>query len=88
MDKEISTLIEVTGADIAELGDADLRELIGRLCEADYRSVGLPTSGITWGGHQDAADGGLDVVVRDEVSPPVASFVPRSVNRFPGQQKA
>ena len=78
----MSTLIEITGDDIAELGDADLRELIGLLCEADYRLAGLPTSGIKWGGHQDAADGGLDVVVRDKVSPPVTSFVLKSVTGF------
>ena len=78
----MSTLLEITGDHIAELGDADLRKLIGLLCEADYRSAGLSTSGITWGGHQNAADGGLDVVVRDTVSPPQKSFVPRSITGF------
>lgn len=75
-------LLEITGDDIAQLDDADLRTLIGLLCEADYRQAGLPTRGITWGGHQDAADGGLDVVVRDDVPPPKNSFVPRSVTGF------
>ena len=75
-------LIEITGDDIAQLGDADLRDLIGLLCEADYRSAGLSTKGIRWGGHQDAADGGLDVVVRDNVSPPAASFVPKHITGF------
>ncbi len=79
---EVSSLIEITGDDIAELGDSDLRELIGRLCEADYRLARLSTSGITWGGHQDAADGGLDVVVRSKVSPPVTSFVPKNLSGF------
>lgn len=78
----MSNLLEITGDDIARLSDAELRELIGLLCEADYRSVGLPTKGITWGGHQDARDGGLDVVVRDEISPPSNSFVPRNVTGF------
>ena len=78
----MSNLIEISGDDIAELNDADLRTLIGLLCEADYRSVGLPTKGIRWGGQQDARDGGLDVVVRDEISPPRASFIPRSVTGF------
>lgn len=64
------------------MGDAELRELIGLLCEADYRSVGLLTSGIKWGGHQNAPDGGLDVVVSDTVSPPQKSFVPRSTTGF------
>ena len=78
----MSTLLEITGDHIAELGDAELRELIGLLCEADYRSAGLSTSGITWGGHQNARDGGLDVVVRDTVSHPKKSFVPRSTTGF------
>ncbi len=78
----MSTLLEITGDDIAALKDDDLRTLIGRLCEADYRSDGLPTKGITWGGHQDAKDGGLDVVVRDVVSPPASRNVPRSNTGF------
>ncbi len=78
----MSTLVEITGDDIAALGDADLRDLIGLLCEADYRFAGLPTKGIKWGGHQDAADGGLDVIVRDNISPPVTSFVPKNITGF------
>ena len=73
---------EITGEHIAELSDSDLRSLIGLLCEADYRAAGLPTSGIRWGGHQDARDGGLDVVVEGEVIPPANSFVPRKVTGF------
>ncbi len=78
----MSTFFEITGDDIAALGDADLRVLIGLLCEADYRLAGLPTRGIKWGGHQDAADGGLDVVVRDSIPPPVTSFVPKNITGF------
>ena len=78
----MSNLLDITGDDISRLTDAELRELIGFLCEADYRSVGLPTKGIRWGGHQDARDGGLDVVVRDEASPPANSFVPRKTTGF------
>lgn len=78
----MSNLLEITGDDIARLDDAELRNLIGLLCEADYRLAGLPTKGITWGGHQDARDGGLDVVVRGETPPPLNSFVPRSVTGF------
>ncbi len=78
----MSMLIKITGDDIAALGDADLRDLIGLLCEADYKLAGLSTTGIKWGGHQDAADGGLDVVVCDDVSPPAASFVPRNATGF------
>lgn len=65
----MSTLLEITRDDIAQLNDADLRSLIGLLCEADYRAEGLSTKGITWGGNQDAKDGGVDVRVRTEVLP-------------------
>ena len=33
----MSNLLDITGDDIARLSDAELRELIGLLCEADYR---------------------------------------------------
>ncbi len=78
----MQNLIEITGNDIAELGDADLRDLIGLLCESDYRLHGLSTKGITWGGNQDAPDGGVDVAVRENEVPPKTSFVPRSVTIF------
>ena len=78
----MTTLLEITGDDIAALEDDDLRALIGQLCEADYRITGLSTKGITWGGHQDAKDGGLDVVVRDDIAPPTNSNVPRSSTGF------
>ena len=78
----MSTLLDIDGDDIALLADDDLRALIGRLCEADYRSDRLPTMGILWGGHQDASDGGIDVFVSDTVIPPQNSFVPRSITGF------
>jgi len=78
----MANLLEITGDDIALLSDADLRSLIGLLCEADFRLAGLPTSGIIWGGHQDVSDDGLDVTVRNTVPPPQNSFVPRSITGF------
>ena len=78
----MTNLLEITGDDIAQLDDTELRTLIGLLCEADYRLAGLTTKGITWGGHQDARDGGLDVVVRGETLPPQNSFIPRSITGF------
>ncbi len=78
----MNNLFEITGNDIAQLRDDDLRSLIGRLCEADYQSAGLPTKGITWGGNQDAKDGGLDVIVRDEVEPPASGSVPKKYTGF------
>ena len=70
-------LIEITGNDIASLNDADLRTLVGLLCEAEYRASNLSTSGITYGGHQDASDGGLDVVVACD-APPNNGFITRA----------
>ncbi len=55
-------LFDITEKDITALGDADLRELIARLCEAEYRLAELPSIGVIWGGHQDAPDGGLEVI--------------------------
>lgn len=78
----MSTLLEIVGDDIALMADDDLRELIGLLCEADYRLDSLPTRSIRWGGHQDARDGGIDVSVCDTVTPPRNSFIRRSITGF------
>ena len=80
----MSNLLDITGDDIAQLADAELRELIGLLCEADYRSAGLPTRGITCGGHQDARDGGLDVVVRSGDIPSYPQFCTEKHDRLSG----
>jgi len=69
---QIAAMFEVTAADIALLNDEDLRGLVGLLCEAEVRRLGLPTSHVTWGGNQDAGDGGLDVRVA------LPSSVPRA----------
>jgi hypothetical protein len=52
---------EVTSDDIATLSDGDLRILVGRLCEAEVRARGQVPVGITYGGNQNAPDGGIDV---------------------------
>ena len=78
----MSDLLEITGDDIALLSDSDLRALIGRLCEEDFRLAGLSTSGIIWGGHQDASDDGMDVTIRSEVEPPGNSLIPRKTTGF------
>lgn len=78
----MSTLLEITGDDIALLSDTDLRSLIGLLCEADFRLAALPTNGIIWGGHQDASDDGIDVTVHSDVDPPQNSRVPRKTTGF------
>src|ERR1700749_4235692 len=75
-------MFEISGDDIANLGDADLRTLVVRLALAEIRANGKPSSCVTAGGDQDAADGGLDVRVEcpsDFLSP---DFVPRRLTGF------
>jgi hypothetical protein len=52
------SLLDISGEDIAQLGDKDLRSLVARLCEAEMRQRDLPTSSVTAGGEQEAKDGG------------------------------
>ncbi|MEI6827380.1 MAG: hypothetical protein WCK54_17435 [Desulfuromonadales bacterium] len=75
-------MFEITGNEISELNDTDLRTLVGLLCEADLRVNCLSTAGVTWGGHQDAKDGGLDVRVELSSTPDPDGFVPRSVTGY------
>jgi len=56
-------MFEITAEDIALLNDENLRALVARLCEAEVRRRGFSTSCVTWGGNQNAADGGIDVRV-------------------------
>jgi hypothetical protein len=62
----MSSPLEVTGDDIARLDDSSLRELIGLLCEAEFRKARRSAAGVTWGGDQNAPDGGFDVVVETD----------------------
>ncbi|GAA5494384.1 hypothetical protein Rhal01_00544 [Rubritalea halochordaticola] len=78
----MSSYFDVSSKDIAQLSDEDLRELVAKLCEADYRAASLPVKGIIWGGEQDAKDGGFDVVVDDTVAPPENSFILRPYTCF------
>ncbi|GGE36067.1 hypothetical protein GCM10011391_13590 [Pullulanibacillus camelliae] len=75
-------MIEIEGKDISELSDSDLRSLIGLLCEAELRANDLPTAGVTWGGHQNAKDGGIDVRLELTTVIHNDSFIPRKVTVF------
>ncbi|MBJ9983022.1 hypothetical protein IBT50_15760 [Bacillus sp. S70] len=75
-------MIEITGNEISELSDSDLRALVGLLCEAELREQGLPTAGVTWGGHQNAADGGIDVRIELQSSLSEDGFIPRGNTGF------
>lgn len=57
-------LFDITSKEISALGDEDLRTLVALLCEAEQRYAGLSVSGVSWGGDQNASDGGLDVRVQ------------------------
>src|SRR5260370_25318010 len=75
-------MFEITAADIASLNDEDLRSLVARLCEAEVRRRLLPVSSVTWGGDQNAPDGGLDVRVDLPKKAKIEGFVPRTVTGF------
>lgn len=75
-------MFDVTPDDIAQINDVDLRELVGRLCEAELASRGLPTAAVTWGGNQTAADGGLDVRVALPLGAIIDGFIPRFSTGF------
>ncbi|MGB7731972.1 MAG: hypothetical protein WBL50_28410 [Candidatus Acidiferrum sp.] len=79
-------MLEVTSDDISLLSDEDLRMLIGRLCEAELKKRGLSTSAVTWGGNQNAADGGLDVRVALPIDKKIDGFVPSPNTGFQTKQ--
>lgn len=76
------TMFDITPDDINQLNDTDLRELVGRLCEAELACRGLSPSAVTWGGNQTAADGGLDVRVALPTGVSIEGFVPRPSTGF------
>jgi hypothetical protein len=75
-------MLEITANDIAALSDTELRSLVGLLCESEARRRGFSSSFITWGGHQDAADGGLDVRVALPSNAAIDGFIPRPATGF------
>ncbi len=75
-------MLEISADHIAALKDDDLRTLIGRLCEAELRTLCLPTSAVTWGGHQNASDGGVDVRVALPEGTAINGFVPRPATGY------
>jgi hypothetical protein len=71
-------MFDITGQDISFLSDEDLRTLVGRLCEAELRSLGLSPLCASWGGNQNAVDGGVDVRVTLAESAPLSVAFARS----------
>ena len=64
---------------IGRLNDADLRELVARLCEAERELQGGSRTEVLWGGAQTAPDGGLDVVVQALTSFSPTPVLPRRI---------
>lgn len=75
-------MFDISSEEINQLNDIDLRELVGRLCEAELESRGLSSSGVTWGGNQTASDGGLDVRVELPAGVFIEGFIPRGCSGF------
>jgi hypothetical protein len=78
----LSTMLEITGNDIAALKDDELRSLVGMLCESELRAHGLSTSAVKWGGDQSATDGGIDVCVKIEDGNAPGGYIPRKCVGF------
>ncbi|MBD8877667.1 hypothetical protein [Roseibium polysiphoniae] len=78
----LRNMFDVTPDEIAELNDSDLRELVGLLCEAELEQRGLSPSAVTYGGNQNAPDGGIDVRVALPPGSEIGGFVPRSLTGF------
>lgn len=75
-------MIEITGEDISKLNDGDFRSLIGMLCEAVLSENKVSTSAVTWGGKQEAADGGADVRVNLSTMKFEDGYIPRKNTVF------
>ncbi|MFA7332471.1 MAG: hypothetical protein WC326_15485 [Candidatus Delongbacteria bacterium] len=75
-------MFDVTKDDVSALDDVTLRDLVGRLCEAELHQAGLPVSSVTYGGDQNAADGGLDVCVELASGSPGMGFIPRAFTGY------
>lgn len=75
-------MFEVSGKEISELNDDDLRSLVALLCEAELSSRQFSTSAVTWGGDQNSSDGGVDVHVALPPGSTIDGFIPRSTTVF------
>ena len=70
-------IFEVTPEQIELLSDTDLRTLVGRLAEQEAVRAGHSAACVTYGGHQNAKDGGIDVRV-DTSGGAITGYIPRS----------
>lgn len=70
-------IFEVTPEQIERLTEEDLRKLVGYLAEQEAARAGHSPSCVTYGGHQNAQDGGIDVRV-DLGAASITGYIPRS----------
>jgi hypothetical protein len=75
------SIFEITTSDIERLSDSDLRTLVGYLAEQELASHGLSAAAVTYGGHQNAKDGGVDVRV-ELSSAQIGGYIPRPNTAF------
>jgi len=75
-------IFDITNKDIELLNDEDLRSLIGKLSEADLKRQEKGPNGISYGGDQNAADGGIDVYIEVYGVENSNNFVPRNITGF------
>lgn len=75
-------MLEITSEDISRLTDEQLRAVVARLCEAELRGRGQSTTHVTWGGDQNAPDGGIDVRVALPADAAIDGFVLRPATGF------
>ena len=80
-------MFEITSDDIAKLNDEQLRAVVARLCEGELRQRGHSPVHVTWGGDQDATDGGIDVRVALPAGTSTNGFVPRPATGFQVKQQ-
>lgn len=74
-------IFEVTPEHIEALSGSDLRTLVGYLAEQEAIRAGQSASGVTYGGHPNSTDGGIDVRV-DLGNAAITGYIPRAQTGF------
>lgn len=76
------SIFEVTSDDVEKLSDGDLRVLVAYVAEREVIRSSYSPASVTYGGHQNAGDGGIDVRVDLEPTEKIAGYVPRPKTGF------
>lgn len=80
-------MFEITPDDIALLNDEQLRAVVARLSETELRERGQSPAHVTWGGNQNAPDGGIDVRVALPAGAATDGYIPRAATGFQVKQQ-